>query len=246
MRFMSLYRPALREDRMVPPTPDHMAAMGKLIADETKRGTLVSTGGLMSSAHGARVRRIGDDVTVTDGPFAETKELIGGYAILQVTSKAEAIDAAKRFIRVAGDGVCELRPFFGPGFAPREGTQLFMSLWRPSIDEKNWGPPSPEEIAKMGKLIEDEMRAGVLVATGGLTASAHGARVGSAGGKITIVDGPFAEAKELIAGFAILEVKSKGEAIEVAKRFLDVVGNGESEVRPMFGSTDAVCGAPEN
>jgi len=134
MRFMSLYRPALREDRMVPPTPDHMAAMGKLIADETKRGTLVSTGGLMSSAHGARVRRIGDDVTVTDGPFAETKELIGGYAILQVTSKAEAIDAAKRFIRVAGDGVCELRPFFGPGFAPREGTQLFMSLWRPSID----------------------------------------------------------------------------------------------------------------
>jgi hypothetical protein len=85
----------------------------------------------------------------------------------------------------------------------------------------------------MGKLIEEMAKAGVLLATDGLQPSSKGARVRISGGKFTVTDGPFTEAKELIAGYAIVQVKSKEEAIEWAKRFLKVMGEGESEIRQM-------------
>ncbi len=85
----------------------------------------------------------------------------------------------------------------------------------------------------MAKLIEEMAKAGVLLATDGLQPSSKGARVRISGGKFTVTDGPFTEAKELIAGYAIVQVKSKEEAIEWAKRFLKVMGEGESEIRQM-------------
>ncbi len=85
----------------------------------------------------------------------------------------------------------------------------------------------------MAKLIEEMAKAGVLLATDGLQPSSKGARVRISGGKFTVTDGPFTEAKELIAGHAIVQVKSKEEAIEWAKRFLKVMGEGESEIRQM-------------
>jgi len=78
----------------------------------------------------------------------------------------------------------------------------------------------------------------VLVATDGLQHSAKGARVRIADGRITVTDGPFAEAKEVIGGYAIVLAKSKEEAIEHAKDFLSLVGEGESEVRQMHDPTD--------
>jgi hypothetical protein len=86
---------------------------------------------------------------------------------------------------------------------------------------------------EMGKLIEEMTRAGVLIATGGLEHSSTGVRVRKLGDKFTVTDGPFTETKELISGYAIIEAKSNLEAIELAKRFLNVMGEGESEVRPM-------------
>lgn len=231
MRFMSLYRH--REESTKAPTQEEMAAMGRLIEQETRSGVLVSTGGLAPSAQGARVRRSGAQITVTDGPFAEAKEVVAGFAIIRAGSKAEAIEAAKRFLGVAGDGICEVRPFFGPDFAPTE--PRFMLLWRPAGDERTAGPPSPEHLAEMNRFIAAETKAGVLLATGGLGPTALGARVSRSEGKVAVIDGPFAEAKELIAGFGLFEVAGKEQAIEAAKRFLDVVQLGECEVRPYFG-----------
>jgi hypothetical protein len=85
----------------------------------------------------------------------------------------------------------------------------------------------------MGKLIDEHMKAGKLLATEGCLPSAHGARVRLSDGKVTVTDGPFTEAKEVVGGFAILEADSKEEAIELAKRFLDVAGDGECEVREL-------------
>ncbi len=92
-------------------------------------------------------------------------------------------------------------------------------------------PPTPEEMAAMGQYIETSSKAGVLLAAEGCQPSSKGARVRLAKGKLTVTDGPFTESKELIAGFAILEAKSKEEAIEHCKRFLQVAGDGESEIR---------------
>ena len=103
-------------------------------------------------------------------------------------------------------------------------------------------PPSPEFVARMERLIEESMKDGSLIATEGCLPSALGARVRKSGGKVTVTDGPFTESKELVAGFAILEAKSKEEAVELAKRFLDVAGEGECELRQIFTAPDGNCG----
>lgn len=241
MRFMSLFRPAVSEDQVRMPSPADHEAMAKLIDDETKRGILVSTGGLLPSSQGARVRRSGSDLIVTDGPFAEAKEVIFGFAVVTVKTKEEAIEAAKRFLRVAGEGVTEVRPFYGSGFSAPSDALLFMLVWRPSKSEQEMKAPTEEEMTAMNALIERETRAGILVATGGLLPTALGARVRSSRGDISVTDGPFAEAKELIAGFGMFEVSSKEEAVASAKRFLGIVGDGECEVRPMFGPAGEGC-----
>jgi hypothetical protein len=89
-----------------------MATMGKLIEEGMKAGWLLGTEGCLPSSLGARVRRAAGNVTVTDGPFTESKELVGGFAILKADSKQEAIELARRFLGVAGDGECELRQLY--------------------------------------------------------------------------------------------------------------------------------------
>jgi hypothetical protein len=83
--------------------------MGKLVEEGMKEGYLVAVEGCLPSATGARVRRLNGTLAVTDGPFTESKEVIGGLAILEVSSKDEAIERTRQFLAVAGDGECELR-----------------------------------------------------------------------------------------------------------------------------------------
>jgi hypothetical protein len=99
-------------------------------------------------------------------------------------------------------------------------------------------PPSKELIEKMGKLMEETAKTGVLLGGEGVHASSKGARLSFSGGKRTVTDGPFAEAKELIAGFAILNVKSKDEAIEWATRFANLMGDVEIEIRQVVELSD--------
>ena len=109
----------------------------------------------------------------------------------------------------------------------------FLCIYRPQKPENDL-PPCPEEMAKMGKLIDDMAKAGVLLATEGCRPTSHGARVridADKSDKYTVTDGPFPETKELIAGFCLMQVKSKAEAVEWTKRFLSVVGGGETEIR---------------
>ena len=109
MKFLSIYKSV---ETGVPPTQEEMDKMGKLIEQEMKAGTLLATEGCLPSALGARVRISGGKLTVTDGPFTEAKEVVGGFAILQANSKAEAIEMVKNFLEVAGEGECELRQVY--------------------------------------------------------------------------------------------------------------------------------------
>ena len=94
-------------------------------------------------------------------------------------------------------------------------------------------PPNPEMYAAMDKLIQEMSKAGVLLATGGL--GPNPTQVISSGGKVSITDGPFTEAKEMAVGFALVEAKSKEEAIEFSKRFWQVAGEGAGEIYEVFG-----------
>ena len=115
MRYMSMIR--IQENTGQVPTEQLMNDMGKLIDEMTRTGKLVSTAGLRPTAEGVRVRLRKGKVSTVDGPFTETKEVIGGYAILEAASKEEAVELTKRFLLVHGtewDIECEVRPLDGP------------------------------------------------------------------------------------------------------------------------------------
>src|SRR5581483_11096730 len=107
MKFISIFthQPVNR-----PPTQAEMEAMGKLIQDAMKEGWLVATEGVSFGGIGLRVHKPagGGDVTITDGPFTEAKEVLGGYAIMKAGSRAEVVELTKRFLNVAGQGTCEI------------------------------------------------------------------------------------------------------------------------------------------
>jgi hypothetical protein len=119
MRFMAIVKPGKDYEAGRPPSPGLMAAMGRLNEESTKAGIFVTGGGLLPSAQGHKVRMSGGKVTVTDGPFAETKEVIGGFAILNYANHDQAIEGARRVMQIHAehgytDLEIELRPMMDP------------------------------------------------------------------------------------------------------------------------------------
>ena len=123
MRFMMMVKADTNYEAGMPPSPELMAAIGQHTEEMVKAGVVLETGGLLPSSKGARVQVGGGRVTVTDGPFAEAKELVGGYAILRAKSKEEAIEMGTAFMRIHADvlgpsyvGQLEIRQLaaFGP------------------------------------------------------------------------------------------------------------------------------------
>jgi hypothetical protein len=123
MKYLTFIRHS-ESYRESPPPQALMEAMGKFIERSVKDGTLVDTGGLLPSKEGARVRLAKGEIIVKDGPFIESKEVIGGWAILNAPSKAEAIRIATEFMDLhrkhwpGFEGESEVRPMFDPGMGP--------------------------------------------------------------------------------------------------------------------------------
>jgi hypothetical protein len=111
MRFISLFTHEQKNN--VPPTQAEMDAMGKLIEDGMKAGWLIATEGVQFGGTGVKVHKdAGGDITVTDGPFTEAKEVIGGYALMRASSKAEVVQLCRNFLKVVGQGTCEVHELF--------------------------------------------------------------------------------------------------------------------------------------
>ncbi len=123
MRYLTFIRHSESYRQSGPPAA-LMEAMGKFVEKSMKDGTLVDTGGLLPSKEGARVRLANGKITVTDGPFSESKEVIGGWAILELKSKEDAIRVATEFMELhrkhwpGFEGESEVRPMFDPGMGP--------------------------------------------------------------------------------------------------------------------------------
>jgi hypothetical protein len=113
-----------------------------------------------------------------------------------------------------------------------------LGLLRADADSEAGAPPTPELIARMGAFIEEVAKTGILLATDGLQPSSTGKRVRLADGKVNVIDGPFTESKELIASYALFQVNTMEEAVDWTKRFLEVLGSGEVELRPILEFTD--------
>jgi hypothetical protein len=113
-----------------------------------------------------------------------------------------------------------------------------LGMLKADASSEAGAPPSKELIERMGVFIEEVTKAGVMVDSNGLHPSSKGKRVRLAAGKITVIDGPFTESKELVASYAFFQVKSMDEAIHWTTRFLEVLGRGECELRPIFEPED--------
>ncbi len=129
MKYLSFIRHSEKYRQSGPP-PALLKAMGEFVERSLREGVLVDTGGLLPSKDGFRVRLADGKISVTDGPFSESKELIGGWAILKTDSKAEALRIATEFMELHRkywpefEGESEVRPMFEPGVVPeREGSE---------------------------------------------------------------------------------------------------------------------------
>ena len=119
MRFMVIVKATPDSEAGVMPSEQLLKDMGKLMDEMTREGVLIRTAGLRPTREGVRVRLRKGQLSTVDGPFTETKEVIGGFAILEAASMREAIELTNRFLKVHGDTwdiECEVRPLDGPEF----------------------------------------------------------------------------------------------------------------------------------
>jgi hypothetical protein len=238
MRFMIMHKMTDEMEKGLPPEPAIIEGVGKLVKEGLKDRVFVSGEGLKPSSQRVHIAYKNGKRTITDGPFSEAKELVAGFALIRVRSKEEAISWCDKFAAVIGDVEVFMGPVVEPwdlGMMPKpeKAPLRFLSMHKMDERSENDGPPDPEQTAKMAALIDEMTKAGVLQATGGLASTKKGARVRFDRGKRTVIDGPFAETKELIAGYAIVDLPSKTAAIEWATRFADIVKVNEVEIRPM-------------
>lgn len=238
MRFMVMHKMTEEMEKGLPPDPAIIEGVGKLVEEGLKEKVFVSGEGLKPSSQRVHIAYKNGKRTITDGPFTEAKELVAGFALMRVRSKEEALSWCDRFAAVIGDVELFMGPVVEPwdlGMVPKpENPPLrLLAMHKMDARSENEAPPDPQLVARMGALVDEMTRAGVLEATGGLASTRKGARIRYEGGKRTVIDGPFAESKELVAGFAIVDVPSKAAAIEWAMRFGDVVKVNEVEVRQM-------------
>src|SRR5882672_2398547 len=266
MRFMVIVKANKDSEAGALPSKKMLTEMGKFNEELGKAGVLLAGEGLQASSKGVRVRYSNGKFKVIDGPFAETKELIAGFCLIQANSREEAIEWAKRV--PFQEGEVEVRPLFElPDFpvdpaekpdgrrekeeqfraappARKPGTIRYMGILKADKDTEAGVVPDEKFLAAMGAFMEEGVKSGVFLSGEGLQPSSKGARIRYSGSKRMVTDGPFAETKELIAGYAILQFTSKPEAIEWTKRFVQVDAPGrlgaesECEIRPIFEAED--------
>jgi hypothetical protein len=236
MRVMVLGSGNADTEAGVRPTAEAIDAMVKYNAELAKAGVVLDAQGLMPTSTAKRVRFEGSKRTVTDGPFAETKELVAGYWIWEVRSMDEAVDWLKR--APFDDGVeITLRRLFTWKQPNGEETTMRVMVFVPGNRDSEAGVmPKAEQIEEMTKFNEALVKAGVMLDGQGLTPTSAAKRVRFEGSKRTVVDGPFAESKEIVAGYSIWQVRSLDEAVEWVKRAPD--NDGVVTLRPIFEAAD--------
>ena len=235
MRFISMHKATRDMEAGLPPPPAVMAGMGPLMGEMMQAGIFVAGEGLRASSHGVRLTFAGGERTITPGPLTGNRGPIDRYLIVRVPSIDDAIEWATRF---AGDSDTEIdvRPVTEPwdlGMMPRPAdlTATRFMIMRKSDESRPAG-----DLAQFTKLTMDMAGAGVLLSGEAIQPSAHGVRLKFRGGNCTVIDGPFTESKELIAGFSITELGSIDEAIAWARRFAALFDEIEIDIRALLSA----------
>jgi hypothetical protein len=221
------------------PSAELLQAVGKMIGSMAQSGILRAADGLRASSQGVRLNFVNGKRTETKGPFTGRNELIAGFIVLQVGSINEAIEWSSRFAAAVGDAEIDIRPLTEPwdiglGSRPKDlTTYRYMAAYKATSESEAGTAPTPAQRIAIRKVFEEMKRAGVLLSTTALEPSSKGVRMKFVRDEQFVMDGPFTESKELIAGFVTIEVPSMQEALVWAPRYAAAVGDIELDVRPL-------------
>jgi hypothetical protein len=244
MRFMIMHKNDPQTEAGQAPPPELVAKMGEFIGEYAQSGRFVDGAGLSGSKHRTRLVFRGGRCTIQHGPYAGQRELPSSVLQLKVATREQAIGWAERYGKVLGDGELELGKVNEPwdiGLMPApENPPLQFLLIDKADAETEAGGRSSQTKAELTRLKTEMTKAGVLVKSVALKPSTTAKRLAFNKNVMHVTDGPFAESKELIGGFAILDLLDMDEALDLCRSYAAILGGTlEIDVRVVDQTDDA-------
>ena len=249
MQYLILRKADKDTEASAMPSQALIDAMGRYNQQLVDAGVMLSGEGLKPTAGAVRLSLVKGKTTIVDGPFTETKEIVAGISVFEAKSKQDAIDWVLKWPVEDGDGNVEIEiresgcpggcATVHPNAAANQEGKRYVVLLRSSPDLEAEVPVAQEKLDRLDAFNAVQAKAGVLLAADGLRSSARGARVKFAGGKPSVIDGPFTEIKEMIAGFWMCRATSMQAAIEWARTIPYPTGPDiELEIREVYEMDD--------
>ena len=238
MRFMIMHKNDPHTEAGERPPKELVEKMGQFIGGHAQAGRLIDGAGLGASQTRTRLTFRGGTCTVKHGPYRGEHELPAALLLLKVKTREEAIGWAERYGKILGTGEIELGKVNEPwdiGLMPApENPPLQILLIEKADQAFETGTRSRQQKAELTRLRTEMTRAGVLVRETQLRPSAKAKRLVFTNHDFRISDGPFSESKELIGGFAVLELSGMDEAIALARSYAAILGGTlEVDIRPL-------------
>jgi hypothetical protein len=228
MRFLIMHKNDPQTEAGQPPPMDLVHKMGALIGEYAKSGRFIDGAGLAGSKTRTRLVFRDGHCTVKHGPYEGEHELPAAMLQLKVRTREEAIGWAERYGKILGDGEIELGKVNEPWdigvMPPPENPPLQMLLIEKASKATETGGRSTKQKADLTRLKTEMTKAGVLVKSLRLQPSTNAKRLTFTNNDLRVIDGPFPESKELIGGFAVLDLTGNDEAIELCKRYAAILG----------------------
>ncbi len=243
MRFMIMHKNDPQTEAGQPPPMELVTKMGAFIGEYAKTGRFIDGAGLSASKTRTRLVFRDGRSTVKHGPYRGEHELPAAILLLKVRTREEAIGWAERYGKILGDGELELGKVNEPWdiglMPPPENPPLQFLLIEKSDHATETGGRSPKQKAELTRLKTEMTKAGVLVRTLPLKPSATAKRLVFTNNDLRVIDGPFAESKELLGGFAVMELSDMNEAIALCRRYAEILGGTlEIDVRLVDSNED--------
>jgi hypothetical protein len=228
MRFMIMHKNDSNSEAGKPPPKELVEKMGAFIGEHARSGRFIDGAGLGASKTRTRLVFREGRCTAKAGPYRGEHELPAATLLLKVKTREEALGWAERYGKILVDGELELGKVNEPWdlglMPPPENPPLQMLLIEKSSQASEAGRQSPQQKAALSRLKTEMTKAGVLVRSIGLLPSAGAKRLVFTRNDLRVLDGPFLESKELIGGFAVLELPGMEEAIDLCRRYAEILG----------------------
>ena len=228
MRVIMMHKNDASTEAGVPPPMELITKMGEFIGEHAKAGRFLDGAGLAGSKSRTRLTFRDGRCTKVHGPYRGERELPAAMLLLKVATRDEAIGWAERYGKILGDGEIELGKLNEPwdiGLMPVPENPPLQILLIDKADAASEGNGrTADQKAALSRLRTEMTKAGVLVKTHQLAPSAQGKRLSFVNHQLTVHDGPFAESKELIGGFSVMELTDLDAAIALARPYAEILG----------------------